>query len=251
MYHPLKKLILFLIIVLLMFACRQKQQSLYDQFSGRWVASYFLDSLSLSHITTIPFGATEISIPSICDKDSITFWNEDVEGNWKYPMAWLGDTLVVVYDSKLHDHILLMKDGQLMSTFRDVTIRYHKVDNGLVNKADDLDITVVRLLVNRVMSRQTFTDEETKKTVRFEENGLVSGLKNFVRYYIAIAGDDANIDNCISITFFDANGNRAKWGMRGNAEMVEFYALHLLTEPDEKPWYEADSLACRLLVNDR
>ncbi len=245
----LKRGLPYLVIAMFTFAfgCRQKPSSNHDQFVGRWVASYFSDSLSLSNIGTISFGPTEIDIPHNQTKDSITFWNEDVEGNWKYPMSWNGDTLATLIDNEVF-YRMRLQDDKLVLTFRNHTDFYTKTDTDQVNRATDLGITVVRLLINRVMSQQTFADDATRKTVQFEESGKISGLDSFVRYKIAVAGDDANIDHCVSVTFFDSNGIMTKLGMKGYRGKVELYSLRLLTEPDEKPWYETADLVYSLSV---
>ncbi len=235
-------------VLLVVAGCTPKQQNIRDRFTGRWVASYFIDSLSLGNIGTVGFGSTEISIPHACDKEGITSWNEDVEGNWVSPTVWHDDTLAVMYGDEIVNRMTI-QDDRLVSVFYGHTLVYWKADSSIIHKADSLGITVVRLLINRVLSRQVFTNEETRATVQFEENGRVSGLENFVRYNIAIAGDEANIEKCTSISFFDIDGKITKWGMKGFPQKVELYTLRLLTEPGEKPWYEAEQLVCTLLVN--
>ncbi len=245
-----KNLLLCLIIAFYISGCQSKQKCDGDQFVGRWVASYFIDNLSLGNINTIPFGVTEMSIPENFVGDGVTFWNEDVEEASISQVTCHADTLALFFDNKEYGRILF-RGGQLGLVYHHSwkdTLLYNKIDSSLVDKAANLDVTVVGLLVNRVMSQPTFIDEGTQNIVQFEESGQISGLNDFVHYQISIAGDEANIDSCVSISFFDSKGKITKWGMKGSSKEVELYTLRLLTELGEKPWYEADKLTCRLLV---
>lgn len=230
---------------LLTIACTQQlkeKQALENKFAGKWVAQYFIDSLSLSNIQTIPYGFTEISIPPDITK-TVAIWNEDVDKD-AMKATISTDTLITRWENKEVDK-LIIRDNKLLVLPDNVKmqpVQYVRIDSALSKKAAGLQISVVRLLINRLMAAHKYAIGKQITLAQFTEDGRVTEFENFTHYYIAIAGDNANVENATAFDFLDATGKTLHLGMKMNKNTIEFYTLKLLTAPGEKPFYTTDKL---------
>lgn len=220
-----------------------------NTFAGTWIAKNFIDDIIIDNgIKTNNNGVTEIIVPENL-KDSITFINEDLEKS-KHLASFKNDTLVNhMYETKTQKAVI--QDGNLILLPLDE--RYHsqeyvKVDSSLVKKAKETNVTVLRLLINKILSENTYSTKSSKTEIKFTEDGKVDGLSNFKDYYISINGDSADTRGITAIRFTTAEGSDKKLGIEFQKDKVELYDLVLLTKSDEKPSYRKGKLLYSLRI---
>ncbi|KIA97812.1 hypothetical protein [Flavobacterium sp. KMS] len=220
-----------------------------NPFAGTWVAKDFIDNIIEDNgIETVDNGVTEIIIPETL-KDSITFLNEDLERG-KYTATIKNDTLVNhLYETKTQKAVL--QNGNLVLLPLDERYEaqeYVKADSTLVKKAKEANVSVVRILINKLLSGNTYSNKSSTTEIKFTEDGKVSGLANFKNYYISINGDDANTQGITSINFTTTDGTYKKMGIEFLKNKIELYDVVLLTKPDEKPSFKKGKLLFSLKV---
>lgn len=220
-----------------------------NTFAGTWIAKNFIDDIIIDNgIKTINNGVTEIIVPENL-KDSITFINEDLEKS-KHLASFKNDTLVNhLYETKTQKAVI--QDGNLILLPLDE--RYHsqeyvKADSSLVKKAKETNVTVLRLLINKTLSENTYSIKSSKTEIKFTEDGKVSGLSNFKDYYISINGDSADTRGITAIHFTTVDGSDKKFGIEFQKDKIELYDLVLLTKSDEKPSYRKGKLLYSLRI---
>lgn len=220
-----------------------------NAFTGTWIAKEFIDNMITDKgIKTIDNGVTEIIVPEKVT-DSIAFINEDLESE-KHLATIENDTLINhLYETKTQKATI--KNGNLILLPLDE--RYHskeyiKADASLVKKAKDANVSVLRILINKTLSDNTYTSNTSKNEVSFTEDGKVTGLGNFKGYYISINGDGANIENMTAINFTTVDGSNKSLGIEFKKDAVDLYDLVLLTKSDEKPSYKKGKLLYSLHI---
>lgn len=219
-----------------------------DAFAGIWIAKEFADNIITGNgIKTVDNGVTEIIVPSNI-KDSIVFLNEDLERD-KHKAAIIKDTLInYLYEGVTQKAFL--KNGSLILLPLDnryQTQEYKKGDSSLIKKAKEANVSVVRILINRVLSVNTYFEKSLKSEIKFDEDGKVNGLPDFKSYYISINGDGAFAEDVTVITFKTLKGSEKSLGIEFGKDKVELYDLKLITQPDEKPAYQKGKLLYSLL----
>ncbi|MCV9928013.1 hypothetical protein OIU83_10140 [Flavobacterium sp. LS1R49] len=225
----------------------EKEQS--NAFAGIWIAKDFIDNIIIDNgIKTVNNGVTEIIIPENV-KDSIIFINEDLEKD-KHFASFKNDTLVNhLHETKTQKAVI--QNGNLILLPLDE--RYHsqeyiKADSSLIKKAKDLNVSVLRVLINKTLSDNTYSTKSSKTEIKFTEDGKVEGLANFKSYYISINGDSADTQGITAINFTTLDGSNKNLGIEFQKDKVELYDLVLLTKSDEKPSYRKGKLLYSLKI---
>lgn len=247
-------LVIFMSIsVLFTISCRYPKKEIKETesntFAGTWISKEFITNMITDkEIKTIDNGVTEIVVPEKIT-DSITFINEDLESG-KYSATIKDDTLINhLYETKTQKAIIKNRNLLLLP----LDERYHskeyiKADVSLVKKANEANVSVLRILINKTLSDHTYTINNSKNEVTFTEDGKVTGLGNFKSYYISINGDSANIENMTAINFTTVDGSRKKLGIEFKGSIIDLYDVVLLTKSDEKPSYKKGKLLYSLHI---
>lgn len=235
------------ILILTVISCKEskkesKTESL-NSFTGIWVAKNFMDTVIINRgIKTVDNGVTELIVPQNL-KDSIIFLNEDLERD-KYPATIKNDTLISHFDKK-NTQKAVIRNGNLILLPLDE--RYHeqeyiKADSSLIRKAQEANVSVVRVLINKVLTDHLYATKSSKNIIMFTQDGKVQGLDNLKNYHININGDEAHADDITSITFTTTNGSNKYLGIEFQKDRIDLYNLVLLTKSDEKPFYKKGNL---------
>lgn len=217
-------------------------------FAGTWIAKNFINNIITNRgIKTVDNGVTELIVKQNL-KDSITFLNEDLERD-KYPATIANDTLTSHFDTK-NTQKAVIRNGNLILLPLDE--RYHeqeyiKADSTIIKKAQKAKVSVVRILINQLLSKNLYFNTSVKNNVTFTEDGKVQGLANFTNYYISINGDSAHAEDITAITFTTVDGSNKNLGIQFQKDKIELYELILLTKSDEKPFYKKGKLLYSLI----
>jgi hypothetical protein len=235
------------ILMLTVISCKDSKKEskteLSNPFAGTWVAKNFVDSIIISRgIKTVDNGVTELIVPHSL-QDSIIFLNEDLERD-KYPATIKNDTLISHFD-KTNAQKAVIRNGNLILLPLDE--RYHeqeyiKADSTLIKKAQEANVSVVRVLINKVLTDHLYATKASKNIIMFTQDGKVQGLDNLKNYHININGDEAHADDITSITVTTTNGSNKYLGIEFQKDRIDLYDLILLTKSDEKPFYKKGNL---------
>ncbi|MCC9062340.1 hypothetical protein [Flavobacterium piscisymbiosum] len=242
-----------IVMTLMITSCKDSEKKTIttqsNAFAGTWVAKDFSDNMIVNKgIETVKNGVTEITIPKKIT-DSISFLNEDLESA-KYSATIKNDTLINHLD-ETNIQKAIIKNGNLILLPLDD--RYHsqeytKADASLVKKAKDANVSVFRILINKTLSDNTYTNGSSKNKIKFSEDGNVAGLANFKNYYISVNGDAANIENMTAINFTTVDRSSKNLGIEFKKDIVNLYDLILLTKSGEKPYYKKGKLLYSLMA---
>ena len=154
--------------------------------------------------------------------------------------SFKNDTLVNhLYETKTQKAVI--QDGNLILLPLDE--RYHsqeyvKADSSLVKKAKETNVTVLRLLINKTLSENTYSIKSSKTEIKFTEDGKVDGLSNFKDYYISINGDSADTRGITAIRFTTVDGSDKKLGIEFQKDKNGLsrgrHAHQAATRPDDR-----------------
>lgn len=223
----------------------EEKKTTQNKFSGRWIAERFSSPLSLTNIQANAYGFTEIDIPD----DTVTYvrvWNEDVDMD-SIKAFIHSDTLITLWKEKEIGRYVIIgnKLTNLPDDANEKPLTFTLANTTLVKTADSLKVTCVRILLNRWIATAFHKQTREITSLRFMEDGKITGLHPFTQYYISIGGDEANIQDGVAVALFESKDRQLHLGIkngRKTTEIPQLYTLKLLTGKSEKPEYKTDKV---------